>query len=146
MFYIENSTAEEIDIARVECYLNKVLEHFNESRDFSLHFITDEEIKTLNEEYRGISAPTDILTFRLADGDEFPMMEEAEELGDIFISLDSMRRNAREFGASEDEELLRLLIHGVMHLIGYDHESNDFDKEPMLIEQEEALRAIKGSL
>ena len=68
------------------------------------------------------------------------MMEE-EEMGDIFISMDSMRRNAKEFGVDEEEELSRLLLHGVLHLRGMDHETNDFSTEP---KQSEKGMYIKG--
>ena len=60
----------------------------------------------------------------------------------MFISMDAMRRNAAEFSVSEDEELFRLLVHGILHLQGYDHKTNDFSSEPMLIRQEEIIQAI----
>ena len=65
-----------------------------------------------------------------------------EEMGDIFISLDTMRRNAEEFGVGEEEELSRLLLHGILHLRGLDHKTNDFEKEEMLKEQEEVLTKL----
>lgn len=125
--------------------LDSFLSHFNETRDFSVTFVSDDEIKNLNREYRNIDSPTDILTFRLADGeDDFPSPEgEDEEMGDIFISLESMKRNASEFGVGENDELRRLLLHGLMHLRGWNHETNDFNSEPMLIEQERILREIR---
>ena len=70
------------------------------------------------------------------------MPEEEKELGDVFISLDSMRRNAESFGVDEDEELKRLLVHGILHLEGYDHSSNDFASEPMLIRQEKIMKEL----
>ena len=63
-------------------------------------------------------------------------------MGDIFISLDTMRRNAEEFGVGEEEELSRLLLHGILHLRGLDHKTNDFEKEEMLKEQEEVLTKL----
>ena len=65
-----------------------------------------------------------------------------EEMGDIFISLDTMRRNAEEFGVKNEEELSRLLLHGILHLRGLDHKTNDFEKEEMLKEQEEVLTKL----
>lgn len=125
--------------------LDSFLSYFNETGDFSITFVSDDEIRNLNREYRNIDSPTDILTFRLADGeDDFPSPEgEEQELGDIFISLESMRRNASEFGVDENDELRRLLLHGLMHLRGWDHKTNDFSTEPMLIEQERVLKEIR---
>ena len=141
-------TVEPEDFALMEFVrknLDSFLSYFNETRDFSVTFVSDEEIRNLNREYRNIDSPTDILTFRLADGeDDFPSPEgEDEEMGDIFISLESMRRNAREFGVEENDELRRLLLHGLMHLRGWDHRTNDFNSEPMLIEQERILKEIR---
>ena len=151
MYYIENETEEKIDLKKVASTLKKLVSFFSEKRDFSVTFVSDEEIRDLNREYRDIDAPTDILTFRLEDGDDFPIqfsqgMEpevEEEEMGDIFISLDSMRRNANEFGVNEEEELSRLLLHGLLHLRGLDHKTNDFLKEEMLIEQEKILGLLE---
>lgn len=149
MFYIEAETSEKVDIAGVKKTLRKLVDYFNEKRDFSVTFVDDDEIREMNKEYRGMDNPTDILTFRLEDGSDFPIIweegeepDEGSEMGDIFISLESMRRNAEEFGVSENEELGRLLLHGLLHLRGLDHESNDFSSEPMLIEQEKVLALL----
>ena len=142
MYYIEPEDFPLLD--EVKEALNKFLKYLHEERDFSVSFVSDEEIRELNKEYRDIDAPTDILTFRLADSDiDFPLGDEEDsETGDIFISMESMRRNAKEFGVSENEELRRLLLHGLLHLRGLDHKSNDFSTEPMLVEQEKILKEI----
>lgn len=149
MYYLENETEEKIDLKRVKDTLKKLVSYYGEKRDFSVTFVTDEEIQNLNREYRDIDSPTDILTFRLDDAPSFPIsfdeedeIFEQEEMGDIFISLDTMRRNAEEFGVGEDEELSRLLLHGLLHLRGLDHKTNDFEKEEMLKEQEEVLSKL----
>lgn len=126
--------------------LDFFLDYFDEKGDFSVTFVSDDEIRSLNKEYRDIDSPTDILTFRLADGDDDFLQfadEENNELGDIFISLESCRRNAEEFGVEWQDELRRLLLHGLMHLKGWDHSTNDFSSEPMLIEQERILSTVK---
>ncbi len=133
-------------IEEVKKNLDSFLEYFQEKGDFSVTFVSDDEIHALNKEYRDIDSPTDILTFRLADGDDdFPLYDEEEntELGDIFISIESCRRNAEEFGVEWKDELRRLLLHGLMHLRGWDHSTNDFSTEPMLIEQEKILKELK---
>ncbi|MBQ2259285.1 MAG: rRNA maturation RNase YbeY, partial [Spirochaetales bacterium] len=146
MYYIEFEECSSVDEKLVKDTLELYLNYLKEKRDFSLHFIDDEEMQSLNYEYRGIDSPTDILTFAINDGDDFPILfdddeivEEEEELGDVFISIESMHRNALEFGVSDEEELKRLLLHGLLHLRGMDHITNDFATEPMLIEQERIL-------
>ncbi len=142
MFYIEDST-ESVDTERVGQWLEQILSFLSEDGDFSLHFISDDEMKEMNREYRDKDEPTDILTFAINDGFGFPSVEgEERELGDVFISLDSMRRNAQMLGVDENEELRRLLVHGVLHLRGLDHSTNDFSSEPMLIEQEKIMKEL----
>ena len=150
MYYVENETEEKVDLKQVRAILKKFVAYYGEKRDFSVTFVTDNEIQELNREYREIDAPTDILTFRLDDAPSFPISFEEEdvdflnneEMGDIFISLDTMRRNAEEFGVKNEEELSRLLLHGILHLRGLDHKTNDFEKEEMLKEQEEVLTKL----
>ena len=150
MYYVENETEEKVDLKQVRAILKKIVAYYGEKRDFSVTFVTDNEIQELNRESREIDAPTDILTFRLDDAPSFPISFEEEdvdflnneEMGDIFISLDTMRRNAEEFRVKNEEELSRLLLHGSLHLRGLDHKTNDFEKEEMLKEQEEVLTKL----
>ncbi len=142
MHYIEDET-NSIDIEMVDELIGKILSYLNETGDFSLHFVSDEEIRNLNRDYRGIDDPTDILTFAINDGEAFPQFDEEEkELGDVFISIESMNRNAASLGVDENEELRRLLVHGILHLRGMDHGTNDFSTEPMLIEQERIMKEL----
>lgn len=143
MYYIENEEGA-VDTSEVEKDLDALLAYLDEDGDFSIHFITDEEMRNLNNSFRGKDEPTDILSFAINDGDEFPSMEgEEREIGDIFISVESMKRNAESFSVSAGEELKRLLVHGLLHLRGMDHSSNDFSSEPMLIEQERIMKALE---
>ena len=149
MYYMEIAENITLDESLVKETLDKILSYLDENRDFSLSFIDDVEMRDLNFEYRGIDSPTDILTFAINDGEEFPIVFEEdgfedleEEMGDVFISLESMHRNAVEFGVSDAEELKRLLVHGVLHLRGLDHATNDFTSEPMLIEQERIMAEL----
>ena len=143
MYYIENEEGA-VDTSEVEKDLDALLAYLDEDGDFSIHFITDEEMRNLNNSFRGKDEPTDILSFAINDGDEFPSMEgEEREIGDIFISVESMKRNAESFSVSAREELRRLLVHGLLHLRGMDHSSNDFSSEPMLIEQERIMKALE---
>ena len=142
MHYIEDEGGA-VDAAQVESWLDRILTYLGEDGDFSLHFITDSGIQALNRDYRGKDEPTDILTFAINDGEAFPQAEgEEKELGDVFISLDSMNRNADALSIPRQEELRRLLVHGILHLRGMDHATNDFASEPMLIEQERIMKEL----
>ena len=105
----------------------------------------DKTIQTLNSRYRGKDEATDVLSFSSGESDGFPQASRSGAYlpGDIVISLDSLRENARCLGISEDEELRRLLIHGILHLDGMDHRSNK-DSEPMLQLQEHILEDLAG--
>ena len=120
----------------------KVLDEINRDNwELSVVFCTDSKIKELNNQYRNKNEPTDILSFNLGEtikeGDKTVYLP-----GDIIISLDSLRENAVYFQIPEDEELRRLLIHGILHLEGMDHETLDCN-EPMLKLQEEILNKLK---
>ncbi len=139
MHYIEDGMGC-IDAGQVDAWISSILSYLGEDGDFSLHFISDDEMRELNSQYRGKDEPTDILTFAINDGDAFPSFEgEEKELGDIFISIDSMNRNADSLSVDRSEELRRLLVHGILHLRGMDHSTNDFSSEPMLMEQERIM-------
>jgi len=109
--------------------------------DLSLLFCGDDFIRNLNSEYRSKDEPTDVLSFE--QGGEYESAEGDRRFlaGDIVISLERLTFNAAEFGVSEEEELKRLLIHGILHLSGFEHEDND-PLRPMLLRQEEILREL----
>lgn len=100
--------------------------------ELSIQLVDDAEMTLLNEHYRGKAGPTDVLSFSLATG------EHAEYcgglLGDVVIDFAQATRQAAELGHGVEEELLRLLVHGVLHLLGYDHEI-DADAERMQAEE-----------
>ncbi len=144
--YFLNNDGKALDDERlkdVKNTLDSIVRYFDNDDNFSVNFINDDEIQELNKEYRGIDAPTDVLTFRLGDDISFPDFGEEKELGDIFISIEAMKRNATDFGIDITEELHRLLLHGYMHLLGYDHKTNSFSEEKMLIQQEKILKELE---
>ncbi len=87
--------------------------------DLSVLLVDDEVIRALNERYRGRNRPTDVLSFPQAEGRRIP--GPARAVGDIVISVETLRRTAAERGIDEREELTRLVVHGVLHLDGMDH-------------------------
>jgi probable rRNA maturation factor len=124
------------------CFALKVLEEIKRDNwELSILFCDDKTICNLNNQYRNKNEPTDILSFNL--GETIKEDEKTVFLpGDIVISLDSMKENALYFQTPEDEELRRLLIHGILHLDGMDHETLE-RTEPMLALQEEILNKLK---
>lgn len=90
---------------------------------FSLAIVSDQEIKKLNFVYRKKNRPTDVLSFCLAESKARAIMpkEKNIDLGEIVISLPTARKQAREAGHSIEKEISILLIHGILHLFGYDH-------------------------
>ena len=111
---------------------------------FSLSFVCAQTMKENNLAYRGIDDATDILTFAIAQDsdDDFPEIQEEKEWGDILICTQRMKENALRFSCTDTEELVRLIIHGLLHLSGLDHETNDFSCEPMLCRQEDLLKTF----
>lgn len=135
--------SEDFKLDAPEDVVTSILEYgekkLNMNGNFSLSFVDSQEIQSLNRDYRAKDEVTDILTFSQEDGVEFPSFTDEKEYGDVFINLDRMKENAHEFSSSEREELLRLCLHGLLHLTGHDHATNDFEKEEMLILQEQLL-------
>lgn len=84
--------------------------------DVSVVVVADRTMRALNRRYRGLDSSTDVLAFPLGDG-----VRQDEPFGDIVISNDTARRQARDYGASLTQEMMRLVVHGTLHLCGYDH-------------------------
>ena len=89
--------------------------------DLSIVVTDDDTVRELNRRFRGIDEPTDVLSFELAGGG-FPEAA-AAALGEIVISYETAARQAAEAGRAVEDELAHLLLHGVLHLLGYDHEA-----------------------
>jgi probable rRNA maturation factor len=114
-----------------------VLRHLHQTQaELSLALVTDPEICALNRQYRGKDKPTDVLSFPLADELQ-PSL-----LGDVVISVETAARQAQRQGHSLREELQTLLIHGILHLLGYDHEVSR--REAMRMRRKE--REVKAGL
>jgi len=88
----------------------------------ALCLVSDERMRAFNRRYRDKDAPTDVLSF---PGDEDPEPDGSRHLGDIVISVATARRQAQSRGHSLPRELKRLALHGYLHLLGYDHETDD---------------------
>ena len=113
--------AARLDIPQLETRACRILSRLGHSRsELSVALVGDREIAELNHQYRGEKSATDVLSFSLVEGDHAD--HRGGLLGDVVISLETARRQARERHRGLDEELARLLIHGVLHLLGHDHE------------------------
>ena len=106
----------------------------------SIIIVDNTFIHKLNKEYRGIDRVTDVISFALEDDKSMVIPDNIRLLGDIYISLDKAKEQAREYGHSLERELCFLSIHGLYHLLGYDHESKEEEKI-MFKKQEEVLEA-----
>jgi len=137
--------AEEVPLppwtGRAGGFIRKVLDMLGHRNwELSVLFCNNRYIKSLNAQYRNKDEPTDVLSFPL--GETTP--EGRVYLpGDLVVSLEALEENARFFNVTEDEELRRLLVHGILHLSGEDHATNK-PEEPMLKAQEEILAALAG--
>lgn len=104
---------------------------------FNVIIIDNDSIHKINKEYRGIDRPTDVITFALEDNKKIDTPE-VRILGDIYISYDKVISQAKEYGHSIKRELCFLGVHGLLHLLGYDH-MNKKDEEEMFSLQKELL-------
>ena len=109
------------------------------SGEFSITLLGDQEMAELNARYLGRNAPTDVLAFSMGTNER--------PLGDVYVCMDQASRQAREYKISLDEELVRLVVHGVLHVLGHDHpEGSDRFTSPMFKLQERLVcRLFKHS-
>ncbi len=123
---------------KIEGIIKKVLQHLkvDEKTEISVLFTDDKFISLLNNKYRGIDKPTDVLSFSLQEGAvKSPEVESDKLLGDIIISVETAQRQADNLKHRIERELAVLLIHGLLHLTGYDHEK---DKDYKIMREKES--------
>ena len=106
---------------------------------FNVILVDDPYIHKINLEYRGMDRPTDVITFALEDEKEV-QAQDIRVLGDIYISVDRVVSQAKEYGHSRKRELFFLVTHGIYHLLGYDHMTKEEEKV-MFDKQEKVLEA-----
>ena len=129
-----------VDAERVEAAVRHVLRAEGiEEAEISLALLDDAAIAAMNQEYLEHEGPTDVITFAMHEGDEPP-------LGDIYVGVEQAVRQAAEFAATPAEEVLRLAVHGTLHVLGYEHpEGPERVESEMFIRQEELLRSFLSS-
>jgi probable rRNA maturation factor len=130
----------------VKSVLNKAAEVYGIEpyTEVSVVLADDEYIHQLNRQYRGKDCPTDVLSFALNEGEEPEVIDGPKEvlLGDIIISLETATRQAEEYGHSLERELSYLTVHGILHLLGYDHMTENEKKE--MRQEEEHILSFLG--
>lgn len=119
-----NQTKEET--TSYEKLINKILKEKSKYKKLNIIFVTEQEIQEMNKSYRDKDYITDVISF---PNDEV-------ELGDIFICLDQARRQAEEYNHSLDREVGFLAVHGYLHVIGYDHQTEEEEKEMFSLQEE----------
>ena len=128
-----------IDTRALKATAKKLLEAVDEAdSSLSLTIVDDEAIRELNREHRGKDTPTDVLSFPLDPGD---FGDPERLLGDVVISVDTAKRQAADYDAPLQREIYRLLIHGVLHVLGHDHMEHD-ERAEMEAEERRLAAAI----
>ena len=137
---IYNKTDEEFPYEEIiEKVVNKAFEVEGVKKaSCSIIIVDNTFIHKLNKEYRGIDRVTDVISFALEDDKSMVIPDDIRLLGDIYICLDKAKEQAKEYGHSLERELCFLAVHGIYHLLGYDHE-NEEEAKIMFKKQEEVL-------
>ncbi len=120
---------------------DKILQELNlDNVELSISLVDNKTIQNINREWRGKDRPTDVLSFPLDE--DTPSGYKYRLLGDVIISLPYAKKQAEEIGLSYREEILRLLIHGILHLLGYDHETSEEDAKIMFSLQDKIFSKL----
>ena len=104
--------------------------------------VNDEEITRLNHQYLQRNRPTNVIAFPMASGD--PSAPNPHLLGDVVISAETAKRQAEAVGGKTEEEIFFLMIHGILHLLGYDHEKSPDERRKMEAKERELFYGVRG--
>jgi probable rRNA maturation factor len=131
IFFDDNQ--EEFDLAQLFKFLEEIMKKQNVKLPFNIVLTGNEEIQRLNRDFRAKDRITDVLSFP---------WEEEDFLGEIYISIPQVAKQAPDFGATFEQELQRVSLHGVLHLLGYDHIAKDDKLKMETIEEKYLERSI----
>ena len=129
MVEIANLTNNPVDEEFLKKVAEKVLKEENRKGNLSVAFIKPKEMRKLNKKYRKKDKVTDVLSFSNVSSFKFQVSE--SELGEIVICLQKVKENAKRFNSTFKKELVQVLIHGILHLLGYDHEKGELGAKKM---------------
>lgn len=133
--YLNNNQNKfKVSIREWKKFIKEILEKLNQDKntEISITFTNNEEIHYLNKEYRNIDRPTDVLSFPFDNSFNLPV----KMLGDIIISLEKAESQSEEYGHSFKREISFLIVHGILHLLGYDHHTPEEEKEMFGLQKE----------
>ena len=131
-----------LDLRTLRSRAGWVLQELGHAKsELSLALVDDDEITQSNSQHRGKSRPTDVLSFSLVEGEHHEYR--GKMLGDVVISVDTAARQARSAHRALHDELTRLLVHGILHLLGWDHEKLE-EARRMQAEERRLWRAIRS--
>ncbi|HAT03762.1 MAG TPA: rRNA maturation RNase YbeY [Candidatus Magasanikbacteria bacterium] len=133
------SSVQRVEFSRkkIEHVVLFVLKQVKINGSVSVHLIGDKKMRSLNATYRGKDSTTDVLSFAMGDNKERIYGGE-DELGDIFISIPQIRRQASTYRVPYAQEFTRMLVHGVLHIVGFDH-IHETDAQKMFSLQEHLI-------
>ncbi|MGE8720270.1 rRNA maturation RNase YbeY [Leptospira terpstrae] len=135
----KNEIDSELVLKNCELVLKYLSPPFLQSLELSVLLVDDMLMKEINFERRGLNKTTDVLSFPLySDSPPIPF----QILGEVVISMDTCILQAKEIGHSLIDEFYRLLVHGILHLFGYDHETNEKDATLMRNKEDECLELV----
>ena len=134
MIEINNLTNENLkEIEELDAYTKYLLDYMKIDASFSIIIVDNEKIHEINKTYRGIDRPTDVISFALEEDENYEVKERL--LGDIYISIDKVYEQAKEYNHSVKRELFFLVTHGFLHLLGYDHMTEEEEKEMFSLQE-----------
>ena len=137
MIEVNNLTNFTVDKSLFLGVAKKVLKEENRGREnLSIAFVSEAEIKELNKKYRKKDKATDVLAFELKEGFE-------GEVAQVVICPAVVSEKAKEYGRSFEKEMVNVLIHGILHVLGYDHELSKEEEERMFKKQEDYLLKLE---
>jgi rRNA maturation RNase YbeY len=129
-----------LDEQRIKVRAKRVLKDLAcHDKELSILFTDDEHMAVLNRQYRGKEGPTDVLSFSMLEEPDGDPVFESVMLGDVVISVDTALRDAEELEQSFERTIDRLMIHGILHLLGYDHEKSSVGAIRMREEEERLI-------
>ena len=145
MVEINNLTSVEIDQNFIKEIAQTILQKEKKEGILSIAFIGPGRMRKLNKKYRGKNRVTDVLAFEEKGLEPMPWSQELRKiqgLGEVVICLREVKKNAKKFNEDFKKELARVLIHGILHLLGYDHEKSEKEAKKMKEKEEEYLKKI----
>lgn len=140
---IEKVKIHGVNTAKIKENVKKILHFldFADNYEIDILLVNNNEIKKINKERRNKETATDVLSFP----QNIDLISDYTNLGEVVISIEMSKKQAKHLNHTEEYEFYRLLVHGILHLLGYDHELNKEEEEKMFKKEDECLRLLFGS-